>query len=84
MREITTSNTHHNGAKGGGGYGPHGPKFWWVVVVCETRTKERSEAWVDRVSDKNKKTTKNRSDARLFSFFFAKMVSVGIDPGHFW
>ncbi len=52
MRGITTTNTHQNGAKGGGGYGPHGPKFWWVVVECETRRKERS---VDRVCDKNKK-----------------------------
>ena len=56
MRGITTSNTHQNEAKEGGVYGPHGPKVWWVVVECETRTKERSEAWVDGVSDKNKKT----------------------------
>ena len=86
MRGITTSNTHQNEAKEGGVYGPHGPKVWWVVVECETRTKERSEAWVDRVSDKNKKTTKTKKKRRIFVFylFFAKMVSVWIDPGDFW
>jgi hypothetical protein len=59
MRDITSSNTHHNGAKGGGGYGPHGPKVWWVVVACETRRKERSETWLDRVCHKNKNNDKN-------------------------
>ena len=61
-RGITLTNTHHNGAKGGEGYGPHGPKVWWVLVVCETRTKNRSEGWVDRVCDKNKKNDKNQKN----------------------
>ena len=62
MRGITSTNTHQNGAKGGGGYVPHGPKVWWVVMQCETRRKERSEAWVDRVCDKNKKNDKNQKN----------------------
>ncbi len=60
MKDITSSNTHHNGAKGGRGYGPHGPKVWWVVVACETRRKERSETWLDRVCHKNKNNDKNQ------------------------
>ena len=79
MRGITTSNTHQNEAKEGGVYGPHGPKFWWVVVECETRTKERSEAWVDGVSDKNKKTTKTKKKPDFcFLPFFCKN-GLGLD-----
>ncbi len=72
MRGITTSNTHQNGAKGGGGYGPHAPKFggrWWRVA-CEPRRKDK------KVTEKKKE--------RSAAGFFAKMVSVRIDPGDFW
>jgi hypothetical protein len=74
MRRITSTNTHQNGAKGGGGYGPHAPKVWWVVVACETRRRERSEWWVDRVCDKNKKSKKKSvvTKKKFFTFFLQK------------
>ncbi len=62
MRGITTTNTHQNGAKGGGGYGPHGPKFggWWWSVR-RTGRKEVRDEWTGFVT-RTKKNDKNKKN----------------------
>jgi hypothetical protein len=67
---------------------PTAPKFggWWWRVRRAGR-KEVRHGWTGFVT-RTKTTTKTKKNISaavfVFPLFFAKMVSVGIDPGHFW
>ena len=77
MRDITSSNTHHNGAKGGEGMVPTAPKFggWWCSVRHAGR-KEVRHGWTGFVTT-TKKTTRTMAGFLFFTFFLQKWSRFG-------
>ncbi len=74
------------GQKGEGDMVPTPPKLggrWWRVS-CAGRNEVRlgRTGLVTGLENKNKK--RSAAGFLFFPFFFAKMVSVRIDPGDFW